>query len=83
MLIVYPFFLQTSRVFKREVLWYNSFNWIFTEVAAMHKKLCLLPALALAEAARRITVMQYLETYHPGELVRKTGREYCTRTHDI
>ena len=24
------------------------------------------------EAARRITVMQYLETYHPGELVRKT-----------
>ena len=22
------------------------------------------------EAARRITVMQYLETYHPGELVR-------------
>lgn len=23
------------------------------------------------EAARRITVMQYLETYHPGELVRK------------
>ena len=34
------------------------------------------------EAARRITVMQYLETYHPGELVRKTDREYCTRTHD-
>ena len=33
------------------------------------------------EAARRITVMQYLETYHPGELVRKTDREYCTRTH--
>ena len=32
------------------------------------------------EAARRITVMQYLETYHPGELVRKTDREYCTRT---
>ena len=28
------------------------------------------------EAARRITVMQYLETYHPGELVRKTDREY-------
>ena len=26
--------------------------------------------------------MQYLETYHPGELVRKTDREYCTRTHD-
>ena len=35
------------------------------------------------EVARRITVMQYLETYHPGELVRKTGRKYCTRTHDI
>lgn len=34
------------------------------------------------EAARRITVMQYLETYYPGELVRKTDREYCTRTHD-
>lgn len=34
------------------------------------------------EAARRITVMQYLETYHPGELVRKTDREYCTRSHD-
>lgn len=34
------------------------------------------------EAARRITVMQYLETYHPGELVRKTDCEYCTRTHD-
>ena len=34
------------------------------------------------ETARRITVMQYLETYHPGELVRKTDREYCTRTHD-
>ena len=34
------------------------------------------------EAARRITVMQYLETYHPGELVRKRDREYCTRTHD-
>ena len=34
------------------------------------------------EAARRITVMQYLEAYHPGELVRKTDREYCTRTHD-
>ncbi|MCI6084483.1 hypothetical protein MR798_10670, partial [bacterium] len=34
------------------------------------------------EAARRITVMQYLETYHPSELVRKTDREYCTRTHD-
>lgn len=34
------------------------------------------------EAARRITAMQYLETYHPGELVRKTDREYCTRTHD-
>ena len=34
------------------------------------------------EAARRITVMQYLETYHPGALVRKTDRAYCTRTHD-
>ena len=33
------------------------------------------------EAARRITVMQYLETYHPGELVRKTDKEYCTKTH--
>ena len=31
------------------------------------------------EAARRISVMQYLETYHPGELVRKTDKEYCTR----
>ena len=28
------------------------------------------------EAARRISVMQYLETYHPGELVRKTDKEY-------
>uniref|UniRef100_UPI003FEF6A6E DUF3991 domain-containing protein n=1 Tax=Gemmiger formicilis TaxID=745368 RepID=UPI003FEF6A6E len=34
------------------------------------------------EAARRITVVQYLEIDHPGELVRKTDREYCTRTHD-
>ena len=34
------------------------------------------------EAARSISVMQYLEAYHPGELVRKTDREYCTRTHD-
>ena len=34
------------------------------------------------EAARRISVVQYLETYRPGELVRKTDREYCTRTHD-
>ena len=33
------------------------------------------------EAARRISVVQYLETYHPGELVRKTDKEYCTRTH--
>ena len=33
------------------------------------------------EAARRISVMQYLETYHPGELVRKTDKEYCTKTH--
>ena len=33
------------------------------------------------EAARRINVVQYLETYHPGELVRKTDKEYCTRTH--
>ena len=31
------------------------------------------------EAARRISVMQYLETYHPGELVRKTDKEYCTK----
>ena len=30
------------------------------------------------EAARRITVVQYLEIDHPGELVRKTDREYCT-----
>ena len=29
------------------------------------------------EAARRISVMQYLQTYHPGELVRKTDKEYC------
>ena len=34
------------------------------------------------EAARQISVVQYLETYRPGELVRKTGREYCTRSHD-
>lgn len=34
------------------------------------------------EAARRISVVQYLETYRPGELVRKTDREYCTRSHD-
>ena len=34
------------------------------------------------EAARRISVVQYLDTYRPGELVRKTDREYCTRTHD-
>ena len=33
------------------------------------------------EAARRITVMQYLETITP-RTVRKTDREYCTRTHD-
>lgn len=31
------------------------------------------------EAARRISVMQYLETYHPGELVRKTDKEYRTK----
>lgn len=31
------------------------------------------------EAARRITVMQYLETYHPGELVRKTDCEYLLK----
>ena len=29
------------------------------------------------EAARRISVMQYLQTYHPGELVRKTDKESC------
>ena len=28
------------------------------------------------EAARRISVMQYLQAYHPGELVRKTDKEY-------
>ena len=28
-----------------------------------------------------VGVMQYLETYHPGELVRKTDKEYCTKTH--
>ena len=33
------------------------------------------------EAARRISVVQYLETYHPGELVRKTDKEYRTKTH--
>ncbi len=33
------------------------------------------------EAARRISVVQYLQTYHPGELVRKTDKEYCTKTH--
>ena len=27
-------------------------------------------------------MVQYLETYRPGELVRKTDREYCTRSHD-
>ena len=31
------------------------------------------------EAARRITVMQYLETYHLGEFVRKTDREYLLK----
>lgn len=31
------------------------------------------------EASRRISVMQYLETYHPGELVRKTDKEYRTK----
>ena len=30
------------------------------------------------EAARQISVVQYLETYRPGELVRKTDRE-CRR----
>ena len=34
------------------------------------------------ETARQISVVQYLETYRPGELVRKTDREYCTRSHD-
>ena len=29
------------------------------------------------EAARRISVMQYLETYHPGELVRKTPKVWA------
>ena len=35
------------------------------------------------EAARRISVVQYLETYHPGELVRKTDKEYRTKTHEL
>ena len=33
------------------------------------------------EAARRISVVQYLEAYHPGELIRKTDKEYRTKTH--
>ena len=33
------------------------------------------------EAARSVTIMQYLSTCHPGELVRKTDDEYCTKTH--
>lgn len=33
------------------------------------------------EAARSVTIMQYLTTCHPGELVRKTDDEYCTKTH--
>ena len=33
------------------------------------------------EAARSVTIMQYLATCHPGELVRKTDDEYCTKTH--
>ena len=31
------------------------------------------------EAARRISVMQYLQTYHPGELVRKRTRSIAPR----
>lgn len=33
------------------------------------------------EAARSVTIMQYLATCHPGELVRKADDEYCTKTH--
>ncbi|MDY5782959.1 MAG: DUF3991 domain-containing protein, partial [Gemmiger sp.] len=33
------------------------------------------------ENARSVTIMQYLTTCHPGELVRKTDDEYCTKTH--
>lgn len=33
------------------------------------------------EAARSVTIMQYLNTCHPGELVRKTEDEYRTKTH--
>ena len=33
------------------------------------------------ENARSVTIMQYLATCHPGELVRKTDDEYCTKTH--
>lgn len=33
------------------------------------------------EVARSVTIMQYLATCHPGELVRKTDDEYCTKTH--
>ena len=32
------------------------------------------------EAARRISVMQYLQAYHPGELVRKTDRTNKNKT---
>ena len=33
------------------------------------------------ENARSVTIMQYLASCHPGELVRKTDDEYCTKTH--
>lgn len=33
------------------------------------------------ENARSVTIMQYLAICHPGELVRKTDDEYCTKTH--
>ena len=67
MLIVYPFFLQTSRVFKREVLWYNQFNWIFHGGNALRKSLCLLPALALTLSACS-TLSPPVELEHPTPL---------------
>lgn len=33
-------------------------------------------------AARQIDLLSYLQTYEPGELVKLTGNNYCTREHD-
>jgi hypothetical protein len=34
------------------------------------------------EAARQIDLLNYLQAYEPGELVRVSGSTYCTREHD-